>query len=191
MKNQILIIYENFKLYNIFNEIENQIPFSIINLSKKELVKLDELQNKSYLIITQKKITNLRNQIVLDKFPLNIFKFVEKLNIEFLKLKFNEQSKIQIGNYLFDLNVREMSNLNQNQNQKLKLTEKEISSIIYLSNVNKPVKVQELQINVWGYQSDLETHTVETHIYRLRKKILKKFNDKLFIKSSPNGYQVN
>ena len=189
MKNQILIIYENFKLYNIFNEIENQIPFSIINLSKKELVKLDELQNKSYLIITPKKITNLRNQIVLDKLPLNIFKFVEKLNIEFLKLKFNEQSKIQIGNYLFDLNVREMSNLNQNQ--KLKLTEKEISSIIYLSNVNKPVKVQELQINVWGYQSDLETHTVETHIYRLRKKILKKFNDKLFIKSSPNGYQVN
>jgi DNA-binding response OmpR family regulator len=77
------------------------------------------------------------------------------------------------------------------QNQKLKLTEKEIDSITYLFSVKKPVNVRELQQKVWGYQSDLETHTVETHIYRLRKKILKKFNDTQFIKSTPNGYQIN
>jgi len=77
------------------------------------------------------------------------------------------------------------------QNQKLKLTEKEIDSISYLFSKKKPVKIQELQLKVWGYQSDLETHTVETHIYRLRKKILKKFNDTQFIKSTPSGYQIN
>ena len=76
-------------------------------------------------------------------------------------------------------------------NQKLKLTEKEINSIIYLFHVKKSVKVQELQLKVWGYQSALETHTVETHIYRLRKKILKKFNDTQFIKSTTSGYQIN
>ena len=77
------------------------------------------------------------------------------------------------------------------QNQKLKLTEKEIDSISYLFSMKKPANVQELQQKVWGYQSDLETHTVETHIYRLRKKILKKFNDTQFIKSTPSGYQIN
>ena len=75
-------------------------------------------------------------------------------------------------------------------NLKLKLTEKEISTIIYLSKSTKPVSIDELQENVWSYQSDIETHTVETHIYRLRKKILDTFNDKNFIISEKNGYQI-
>jgi DNA-binding response OmpR family regulator len=73
---------------------------------------------------------------------------------------------------------------------KLKLTEKEISTIKYLSNSNEPVSIEELQKMVWSYQSDIETHTVETHIYRLRKKILNTFNDNEFIVSKKNGYQI-
>jgi DNA-binding response OmpR family regulator len=73
---------------------------------------------------------------------------------------------------------------------KLKLTEKEINTIIYLSKSNKPVNINELQKKVWSYQSDMETHTVETHIYRLRKKILSAFNDEEFIISKKNGYQI-
>ena len=75
-------------------------------------------------------------------------------------------------------------------NTKLKLTEKEINTINYLSNSNRPVSIDELQAKVWSYQSDIETHTVETHIYRLRKKILNSFNDKEFIISKKNGYQI-
>ena len=75
--------------------------------------------------------------------------------------------------------------------KKLKLTEKEINSIIYLLKSNKPVKIRELKSNVWGYQSQLETHTVETHIYRLRKKISKVFKDESFILSKDDGYEVN
>ena len=74
---------------------------------------------------------------------------------------------------------------------KLKLTEKEINTIIFLSKSNKPVSVDELQKKVWSYQSDIETHTVETHIYRLRKKILNAFGDNEFIISKKNGYQIN
>ena len=77
------------------------------------------------------------------------------------------------------------------ENQKLKLTEKEISSIMYLFKATKSVNVQELQAKVWKYQSQLETHTVETHIYRLRKKILKVFGDNNFIMSNKNGYEIN
>ena len=187
MNNQNLIIYENETLYDVLYEISDQLQFSILKLNKKDLIKLNTFQNNSFLFITEKKIPNISNQIILNKLPLNIFKFIEKLNIEFLKIEFNKQSNVKINNYTFDLNSREMIY----QNQKLKLTEKEIDSILYLFSMKKPVKVQELQLKVWGYQSDLETHTVETHIYRLRKKILKKFNDVQFIKSTPGGYQIN
>ena len=187
MNKPSLIIYENNILYEILLEIAEQFKFSILKFCKKDLIKLKEFKNNSYLIISEKKIFDINNQIILNKFPLNIFKLIEKLNIEFLKLKFNEQAKLKIGDYFFDLNSREMLN----QEEKLKLTEKEINSIIYLFKMNKSVKVQELQLKVWGYQSALETHTVETHIYRLRKKIFKKFKDKQFIKSTPGGYQIN
>ena len=75
-------------------------------------------------------------------------------------------------------------------NTKLKLTEKEINTITYLSKSSKPVGIDELQEQVWGYQSNIETHTVETHIYRLRKKISNTFNDYEFIISKKNGYQI-
>ena len=93
---------------------------------------------------------------------------------------------MKIKNYTIDLNSREML-IN---NTKLKLTEKEINTITYLSKSSKPVSINELQEKVWGYQSNIETHTVETHIYRLRKKILNLFNDNEFIISKKNGYQI-
>jgi len=187
MSNQNLIIYENIVFYDILNEIAQEINFTIIKYNKNQLLKLEFEKSPNYLLITNKQVENINNQIVITKFPISILKLIEKINIEFLRLKFNSQSKIKISNYLFDLNSREMIY----QNEKLKLTEKEINSIIYLFNLKKPANVEKLQVNVWGYQSELETHTVETHIYRLRKKILKKFNDNQFIKSTSNGYQVN
>ena len=111
---------------------------------------------------------------------------LEKINIEFLKLQFNSQSKVKVNDYIIDLNSREMFK----KDYKLKLTEKEINTITYLSKSDKPVSIDELQEKVWSYQSDIETHTVETHIYRLRKKILNTFNDKDFIISEKNGYQI-
>ena len=93
---------------------------------------------------------------------------------------------IKVNDYVIDLNSREMLI----KDNKLKLTEKEINTISYLSKSEKPVSIDELQEKVWSYQSDIETHTVETHIYRLRKKILNTFNDKDFIISEKNGYQI-
>ena len=187
MKNQSLIINDINILYDILDEISNELNFSVSKYFKKDLITIKISKDLNYLFLTNKEIPNFRNKIVINKFPINIFKLVEKLNVEFLKLKFNEQSQIKIGHYFFDLNAREMIN----RNQKLKLTEKEINSIMHLFKIKKSVKVQELQLEVWGYRSQLETHTVETHIYRLRKKILKKFKDDNFIKSTPTGYKIN
>ena len=119
--------------------------------------------------------------------PINIFKLIEKLNLTFLKNKFNDQSKIIIKNYSLDLNSKEIKLLDK----ILKLTEKEVQTILYLSKAEKPSNINELQNQVWGFRSKLETHTVETHIYRLRKKFLNTFNDKNFILSYKNGYQIH
>ena len=98
-----------------------------------------------------------------------------------------KQSQIIFNNYKIDLNAREL----HSNTTKIKLTEKEINIIIYLSKSKNSVSINDLEKNVWKYQSDIETHTVETHIYRLRKKILKSFNDENFILSKKDGYQIN
>ena len=186
MKNQSLIINDNNILYDILKEISDELNFSIHKYLKKDFVKNKLAEDINYLVLTKKEIPEIKNQILINKFPLSVFKLIEKLNIEFLKLRFNTQSDIKIRNYSFNINSREM----KNQNYNLKLTEKEISSIMYIFRAKKPIKVDELQLKVWGYQSDLETHTVETHIYRLRKKILNKFKDSNFIYSGIDGYEI-
>ena len=184
MNNHNLVIYEFEELYKILVEIKKDINLKFEKLNKEELADLNIKSN--YLIFTKKEIPGLGNQIVFNNFPISIFKLLEKINIEFIKKKFHEQSQITIGNYNFNLNSRVMSF----RENKLKLTEKEINSIVYLFKIAKEVKIKELQTQVWGYQSQLETHTVETHIYRLRKKILKTFNDEDFIISKKNGYEI-
>tara|TARA_B100000674_G_scaffold464525_1_gene446614 strand:- start:316 stop:879 length:564 start_codon:yes stop_codon:yes gene_type:complete len=183
---QNLIIYNFKSLYHILDEIGLDLNFNIIFVDSENSLneKVSDLNN--YLIISNKKHLNISNQFVLDKIPINIFKLVEKINIEFLKIQFNSQSEVRVNKYIIDLNSREMLT----NNTKLKLTEKEINTITYLSKSNKPVSIDELQEKVWSYQSDMETHTVETHIYRLRKKILNTFNDNEFIISKKNGYQI-
>ena len=91
-----------------------------------------------------------------------------------------------VQNYTIDLNSREMFK----NNTRLKLTEKEINTIVYLSKSKKPISIDELQEKVWGYQSDIETHTVETHIYRLRQKIKECFQDEKFLIFTKDGYAL-
>ena len=187
MTYQSLVIYKFNSLYHILEELSLDLNFKIINVDSENLLNDKIKILKNYLIISNKKYSNINSHFILDNLPLNISKLVERINIEFLKIQFNSQSKVQINNYIIDLNSREML-LN---NIKLKLTEKEINTITYLSKQNKPVSIDELQEKVWSYQSDMETHTVETHIYRLRKKISNSFNDNKFIVSKKNGYQIS
>tara|TARA_B100001741_G_scaffold260161_1_gene223834 strand:- start:151 stop:753 length:603 start_codon:yes stop_codon:yes gene_type:complete len=187
VNNQNLIIYKFTELYQILAELGLDLNFDIIFVESEDILneKIKNLNN--YLVISNKKYSVVDNQFVLDNTPINIFKLVEKINIEFLKIQFTSQSKVKVNKYTIDLNSREML-LNK---IRLKLTEKEINTITYLSRSVKPVSIDELQDKVWSYQSDMETHTVETHIYRLRKKILNTFDDNDFIISEKDGYQIN
>ena len=131
----------------------------------------------TFLFYLTRKIQIYLILILVDSFPIKLTKLLEKINVEFLKKNFIKQSNINIGQYIININSREMIL----ENQKLKLTEKEIDTIIFLSKNELPIRIDELQEKVWGYQSKLETHTVETHIHRLRKKIKEKFFDDNFI----------
>ena len=174
-------------MYHILEEIKLDLNFKIYFADNENILN-DTINNlNNYLIITDREYSNIDHQFIFNDMPMNIYKFIEKINIEFLKVQFNSQSEVKVKNYVIDLNSREMST----KNIKLKLTEKEINTIIFLSKSNKPVSVDELQEKVWSYQSDIETHTVETHIYRLRKKILETFDNNEFIISKKNGYQIN
>ena len=183
---QNLIIYKFTSLYHILEELDLDLNFKISFEDNERSLKNKIKNHRNYLIISNKKYLDFHNQFVLESVPIKIFKLVEKINIEFLKLQFHSQSQVKIKNYTMDMNSREIII----DDTKLKLTEKEINTITYLSKSNKPVSIDELQKKVWSYQSDIESHTVETHVYRLRKKILSTFNDEEFIVSKKNGYQI-
>mgnify|MGYP006083051135 FL=1 len=194
IKQNIFIINYN-SLYEILNEIKDNLSFNVENyVSEDDLIENSSLDIKNSLIISRsknkllsdKKIDN-KNFLDLSLFPISLNKLVELINIQLIKLKFNHQSKFNIKNYELNLNSKFISK----SDLSLKLTEKEIEIILYLNETKTKHDVADLQKNIWGYSADMETHTVETHIYRLRKKISDKFNDENFILSRQNAYFID
>ena len=184
MNKQSIIIYDFQILFNILNEIKENLKFKVFNFNKdKKITNLEKNTYGNYLIAVNSFNYSLEKNVEKNKLfliknlPVKIDKLIEKINIELLKQRYNYQSDIQIKKYKLNLNSREIS-LNENLT---KLTEREIDIILFLNENKKPQNINVLQKKVWGHTSKLETHTVETHIYRLRKKIKDKFNDNKFI----------
>ena len=180
-------------LYNVLFEVKDFLNFEVVNY-ENENVFLEKIEKensiKNYTIVTKKflnnKNINQKSIIYLDNTPINFISLIDKINTNLLKQRFSFQSNINIKNYSLNLNSRVIS---RNKNE-LKLTEREIEIILFLNDKNKPQNINILQKEVWSYATDLETHTVETHIYRLRKKISDKFKDSDFILSSKEGYLI-
>ena len=193
MKQNIFIVNFNL-LYEILEEIKENLSFKIIKYNEVEkFINADHLDVNNSLIISRSnqkllfdKKFNEKNILYIENFPTPLSKLVELINVQLIKLRFKHKSKINIKNYELDLNSRLISKKNIN----LKLTEKEIEIILYLFRNAIKHPVLDLQKNIWGYSSNMETHTVETHIYRLRKKISDKFNDENLILSHKNGYYI-
>ncbi|MFL2895855.1 MAG: winged helix-turn-helix domain-containing protein [Candidatus Pelagibacter sp.] len=198
MLSQKLHILNIPELDNIIIEIKDHVNYEVqYYYEKKDLLnKIDkdvEFLKNSVILVNQKDFTSIMNKTnekyihCITKFPLKISNLIDQVNAKLIQQKFLVQSNINIKEYFLDVNSRIL----RNKNYQLKLTEREIDIIIFLHKENKPVKVDILQNKVWKYGDNLETHTVETHIYRLRKKIKEIFNDVNFIKSKKNGYIIN
>ncbi|MDA8831101.1 winged helix-turn-helix domain-containing protein [Candidatus Pelagibacter bacterium] len=193
MQNVFIINFNS--LYEILDEIKENLSFKIIKSDNEEdFEKKFDLDKLDYLVISKTDRKLLLNINITDKnflgfndLPLSFKKLIELINIKLIKLKFNQQSKITIKGYELNLNSKFFSK----GSLKLKLTEKEIEIILYLNDKKIKHNVADLQKNIWSYSADMETHTVETHIYRLRKKISDLFKDEKFILSHKNGYFID
>ncbi len=186
-----VFIINNKSLYDVLQELKNQFFFELFHIKNIDefidLKKKEKIEN--FIIIVTKDIKSQIGKdyfLKINNFPLKIFDLIQKINIKILKSSFNFKSNIKINNYTIDLNSRNLLK----GSKFLKLTEKEINLLLYLKKQSHPQKVNKLQENVWGYSNNLETHTVETHIYRLRKKIKEVFNDEKLIQTSKEGYLV-
>ena len=177
------LIVNNKYLYDILNEISENINLKIVNGSDKNV---DPNNFDDYIFLSTKKESNQGNELIVTEFPIKIKKLIEVININFLKKSYSLQSNIKVGVYELDLNSRTL----KANDISLDLTEMEANVILFFKNSSKPITIKDLQKNVWHQVANLETHTVETHIYRLRRKIKEKFQDDKFIKSTKNGYAI-
>ena len=200
-------------LYNILDEIKDNLSFKVENFNSEDdflkFLNENKVDHKKFIIMTTihkkdfflKKNFNLKNIFFflennseqnfdlnynIFKYPIDIYNLIEKINIQLIKQKYDFQSKIKVKNYSLNLNSRIITKNNIN----LKLTEREMDIILFLYDSKKPQKINILQNQVWKYSKKLETHTVETHIYRLRKKMNDNFKDDNFIISSEAGYFI-
>ena len=182
--NSKTLIVNHKHLYDILNEISENLNFKVINGLDKDT---DYKQFKNYIFLSTKKEKSEKSHLIITEFPVKIKKLIEIININFLQKNYSLQSNIKVGEYELDLNSRIL----KTNNVSLDLTEMEANVILFIKKSNKAIKIKDLQKNVWHQAAGLETHTVETHIYRLRKKIKEKFQDDNFIKSTKNGYEIN
>ena len=193
MSKSIVNIIDFPVLYNVLFEIKDFLNFEIANY-ENENVFLEKIEKnnliKNYTIVTKNflsnKNINQKSVIHLDNKPITFISLIDKINTNLLKQKFSFQSSINIKDYILNLNSRVISK----KENELKLTEREIEIILFLKDKKKPQNINILQKEVWSYVADLETHTVETHMYRLRKKMCDRFNDNNFILSSKEGYSI-
>ena len=196
MVNQKLYIINLSNFYDIISELKEHIGFEILKFDNKEIFfdkyKSESISTENSILIVHEKEYNFfvkeinEDQIIKFKPPVSIFTFIENLNVRFIQKKYQDQSSINVKEFYLDINSREL----KKGNITLKLTERETDMILFLNNSKKPVNVETLEKEIWQHSSELETHTVETHIYRLRKKIKAEFGNEDLIKSNKNGYTI-
>jgi len=147
----------------------------------------DFIENKKIIKICVGKKEDLSNKydasLVL---PATIKELNAVVENTFAKNKFNKNSSIEVKSYLLNKNEKKLSKLKD----FIILTEKEVQLIELFLNNHKPIPKDKILSLVWNYSSDADTHTVETHIYRLRKKIANKFTDEKFILNNKDGYYL-
>tara|TARA_B100000795_G_scaffold16882_1_gene11253 strand:- start:9 stop:605 length:597 start_codon:yes stop_codon:yes gene_type:complete len=198
MTKQYVNIVEISTLYEILSEVKSIFLFKISNFPNTQVfinsINNNDLNASNSIIISNKNNNHLllsktidpRNLILVENMPIKIDLLLDKINTSLIKKKYNFQAQVNIKDYTINLNSKIISN----QSRSSKLTEREIDIILFLKDREHPQSVNNLQNEVWNYSSDLETHTVETHIYRLRKKFKDHFNDDSFILSLKEGYKI-
>ena len=168
-QNQIFIFFNKHENNHILNKLKiNNVPLIIISEDTS-------IKNNFY--------TEFKDQLNI---PFSILEFKKKITLLISKINFKKNSFIYLKNYIIDKNERKI----KKEKLELQLSEKEIDFLVLFTQNKKPITRNLILKKVWKYSSESETHTIETHVHRLRKKIFEKFNDKNFIKNNNKGYYI-
>ena len=168
-ENEIFIFFNNHKNNHILNKLEiYKVPFIIIS---------EDVGVKNNFSGEFKDQLNI---------PFSILEFKKKVTLLIAKINFKKNSFIYLKNYIIDKNERKI----KKGKLELQLSEKEIDFLVLFSKNKEPVTRNFILKKVWNYSAESETHTIETHVHRLRKKIFEKFDDKNFIKNNNKGYYI-
>jgi DNA-binding response OmpR family regulator len=198
LKEKEVIIKMNILFFENLNDCLKNIKDNIIkniivtNLSNFESIEQSDFKITSPIFYLTSKKSNISVKTKFQRYeliycPFDLNNFIEKINLAYIKSRFLINSKVKLLNYTINLNSREIVD---GQN-KLKLTEREKDFLLFLlKNSQKPQTIKNILKSVWGYSKRMETHTVETHVHRLRKKFLDSFNDNNFIKNNKKGYYI-
>tara|TARA_B100001540_G_scaffold308528_1_gene323356 strand:- start:1031 stop:1669 length:639 start_codon:yes stop_codon:yes gene_type:complete len=203
-KNKILLeIIKEIKLFSRFKikyyedldlcikESKNNSQILIIFFDKGDQKNYKKLKEVNFPIIIVNKVSNPKNIFSEDlveytNIPFKIFDLHKKIILLFARYEFKKSSLINLNGYTVDKNERKI----KKNKIELQLTEKEINFLILFSENKKPLTRDFFLKTVWNYSAQTDTHTIETHIHRLRKKIFEKFNDNNFIKNNEKGYYI-
>ena len=166
--------------------------FLVIFFNNKKVINFlsnNKINNFPAILITEPTIPKrmfAKSSIEQIKMPFTVVEFEKRVIFLIAKNEFKKNSLIHLQDYIIDKNERKI----KKNNLELKLSEKEINFLILFSKNKDPINRNSVLKNVWNYSSESETHTVETHIHRLRKKISEKFGDDNFIKNNSKGYYI-
>jgi len=167
------------------NSINSENQVLIVDSSCAEKVPFEKINIPKILILAQNEKNILQNKFdITMKLPLNVIQFNRAIIDLAQKHKFDKNSLVKIKGYILNKNTRFL----KLKEESIKITEKEMYFIEELNNSPEPLTKDYILKNIWGYSSEADTHTVETHIYRLRQKIQNQFGDKNFIKHTKKGY---
>ena len=212
MSNLTISIFGNKSFLEIINEIKlfskykikyyENLDLCIKDAEKQNLLTIFFVDDKNINFFTKNKINSFPSILIVESsipkdmlsngfseqinMPFTILEFEKKVISLIAKNEYKKNSLIHLNDYIIDKHERKI----KKNNLEVKLSEKEINFLILFSESNKPISRNLILKKVWHYSSESETHTVETHIHRLRKKILEKFNDNNFIKNNNKGYYI-
>ena len=185
-----LKLYFNFNLTSIKNDIiQNNVDVLICHKDKledKEAMNLIKKYNCLKILASNKDIKNLKTFNFILKLPTSIKEINNLVESSVAKEKFVKNSSIYVKSYSIDKNEKKLFK----DNNFIVLTEKEIQLLELFLSTKEPIPKEKILLQVWKYSSDADTHTVETHIYRLRKKINDSFGDNNFILNNKQGYYI-
>jgi len=208
-----ILVFGSHNFNKTLDEIKNKLSFNLITYGTKDYLKqenhnydvlfvdnefllnqkdVDLISFKSFnlpiLFLIDSQFRTKKNILFDDElyFPFNIFDLKKKVNNLLSSYRFIKNSSVNIKNYTIDKNLKIM----KKNNVFINLTEKEVNLLVLLNEEKKPLNKTFILKKIWKYSIDADTHTVETHIYRLRKKVLEKFDDREFINIFKEGYSL-